>query len=50
MVICGSYMFEYSVSKDTEAGKNEQVHRKGGGNMEGSGTLMSNIDCLGIEN
>ena len=37
MVMCGSYMFEFSVSKDmTERGYNE-----GGGSREGSGTFMS---------
>ena len=36
MVICGSYMFEFSASKDIKS----MLHMKGGG-----GTFMSNIDC-----
>ena len=45
MVMCGSYMFAFSVSKDIIKG-----FIKGGGSREGSGTSMSNIDCQGIEN
>ena len=46
MVICGSYMFEFSVSKDMKS----MLHQKGGGNREGSGTFISNTSCQGIEN
>ena len=46
MVICGSYMFEFSVSEDMKS----ISHMKGGGNREGSGTFMSNTNCQGIEN
>jgi hypothetical protein len=49
MVMCGSNMFKFSVSKDmTKRGYN-----KGGGSREGTGTFMSNIDCqelkIGVE-
>ena len=33
-------MFEFSVSKDTKS----MLHRKGGGNREGSGRFMSNTN------
>ena len=46
MVICGSYMFEFSVSKDMK----KKGYNKGGGNKEGSGTFMSNTNCQRIEN
>jgi hypothetical protein len=46
MVICGSYMFEFSVSKDMKF----MIHRKGGDNREGRGLFMSNTNCQGIEN
>ena len=46
MVIFGSYMFEFSVSKDMK----EKGFNKGGGNREGSGTFMSNTHGQGIEN
>ena len=46
MVTCGSYMFEFSVSKDMKS----MFHMKGGGRREGSGSFMSNIDCQGIKN
>ena len=46
MLICGSYMFEFSVSKDMVS----MFHMKGGGNREGSGTFTSNTNCQGIEN
>ena len=45
MVICGSYMFEFSVRKDMKKGYN-----KGGGSREGSGTFMSNTNYQRIEN
>jgi hypothetical protein len=44
MVICGSYMFEFSISKDMKKKCN-----KGGGSMEGRDTFMSNTNCQGIE-
>ena len=46
MKICGSYLFEFNVSKDMK----KKGYNKGGGTMEGSGTFMSNTDCQGIEN
>jgi hypothetical protein len=46
MVICGSYMFEFSVSKDIKS----MLHVKGGSSREGSGTFMFNTNCQGIEN
>ena len=46
MVICRSYMFEFSVSKIMKS----MLHKKGGGSMKGSSTFMSNTDCQGIEN
>ena len=45
MAICGSYMFEFSVSKDIK-----KRYNKGGGSREGSGTFMPNTNCQGIEN
>jgi len=53
MVICGSYVFEFTVSKDM---KKSQVHwnscflRKGGGSREDNGTFMFNTNGQGIEN
>ena len=47
MVICASYMFKFSVSKDTEENKG---YKKGGVNREGRGTFMSNTNCQRIEN
>ena len=41
MVICGSYMFKFSVSKDMF----EFNVRKGGDGREGSGTFMSCTNC-----
>ena len=32
MVMCGSYMFEFSVSKDMKC----MLHKKGGGSREGN--------------
>ena len=46
MVRCGSYMFEFSVSKDMKF----MLHMKGGGSKQGNGTFMSNTNCQGIEN
>ena len=46
MVICGSYMFDFSVSKDMKS----MLHMKGVDNKEGSNTFMSNNNCQGIEN
>ena len=41
MVICGSYMFECSASKDM---KSSMLHMKGGGSREGSDTFMSDTN------
>ena len=41
MVICGSYMFEFSVIKDIE----KHITMNEGGNMEGSDTFMSSTNC-----
>ena len=41
MVICGSYMFEFSFSEDMKS----MLHRKGGGSRQGSDTFMSNTNC-----
>ena len=46
MVICGIYMFEFSVRKDMKS----MLHKKGRGSREGSNTSMSNTNCQGIEN
>ena len=40
MVICRSYRFEFSISKDMEKGYN-----KGGGNRQGSNPFFSNTNC-----
>ena len=43
MVICESYMFEFSVGKDmNQKGEKE--------NFNTSSSISSNIDCQGIEN
>ena len=47
MVICGSYMFEFSFNKDMIF---LRINNKGGGNREVSGKFMSNTSCHGIEN
>ena len=47
MVICGSYMHKFSVSKNM--GKKLRMI-KGGGNREGSGAFMSNTKYQRIEN
>jgi hypothetical protein len=46
MVICGSYMFDFSVGKDMIKKK---IYKRGG-SREGSGTLMSNTNHQEIEN
>ena len=46
MVICGSYMFEFSVNKYMK----KRGYNKGGGSREGNGTFMSNTNCQRIEN
>ena len=45
MVLCGSYMFEFSVSKDMKS----MIHWMGAGSREGRGTFMSKTNCQGIE-
>ena len=47
MVLCGSYMFEFSASEDM---KKEKVYNKGGGSREGSNTFILSTNCQGIEN
>jgi hypothetical protein len=47
MIICGSYKFEFSVSKDR---MDQKGYNKGGGSKEGSGAFMSNTNRRGIEN
>jgi hypothetical protein len=42
MVICGSYMFEFSVSKDM---RKEDIIRE----VAGRGTFMSNKNCQKTE-
>jgi hypothetical protein len=46
MVICGSYKFEFSVSKDMK----KNWYNMGGDSRENNGIFMSNTDCQGIEN
>ena len=46
MVICGSYMFEFSVSKDVI----KKGYNKGGDSREGSDTFMFSNNCQRIEN
>ena len=43
MVICGSYMHEFSVNKDMKK-KITIIIKKGGGNREGGGPFMSNTN------
>ena len=45
MVICGSYIFEFSISKDMK-----KKYNKEGDNREGSGIYISNTNYQGIEN
>ena len=46
MVICRSYVFEISVSKDMK----KKIYNKGGGSRECSGTFMSNTNYQGSGN
>jgi hypothetical protein len=46
MVICESYMFAFSSSKDMKS----MLHKKGGGSRDDDNTFMSNNNCQGIEN
>ena len=46
IVTCGSYMLEFSVSRDMKS----MVHKKGGGSREGSGTFMPYTNCQGFQN
>ena len=46
MVICESYVFEFSVSKNMKS----MLHNKEGGSRESSSTFMSNTNSQGIEN
>ena len=48
MVICGSYMHEFSVSKDMKK-RITMIKEKGGGNREGGDALMSNINYQKIK-
>ena len=45
MIIRGSSMFQFSVSKDMKKG-----YKKGCGSREGSGIIISNTNHQGIEN
>ena len=45
MIICGSYILEFSVSKDVK----RIGYNKGGGSREGSGIFMSNTNYQGIK-
>jgi hypothetical protein len=45
MVLCGSYMFRFSVSKDT----NEIIYMIKGGSREGSNTFIVNPTYQGIK-
>ena len=45
MVICGSYMLGFGVSKDTK----QKGYTKGGGNREGGGAIMSKTNYQRIE-
>ena len=45
MIICGSYMFEFSVNKDME-----KMYNKGSASRESSRTFMSNTNCQRIKN
>jgi hypothetical protein len=47
MIICRSYIFEFSVSKNM---KKEKGYNKEGGRREGSGTVISNTNCQRIQN
>jgi len=45
MVICGRYMFEFTITKDMKS----MLPRKGGASRESSDTFISNTNCQGIE-
>ena len=45
MIICGSYMFEFSVSKDIKS----MLHMKRGSDRKNNGTFISNTNCQGIK-
>ena len=45
MLICGSSMFEFIVSKNMK-----KRYNKGSGDRENSGTFMPTTYCQGIEN
>jgi hypothetical protein len=48
MVICGSYMFEFSVSKGMK--RILKIYKNiGGGSRKGNTTFMSNTNCQVIE-
>jgi len=48
MVICGSSMHEFSVSKDMK--KKTIIKEKSGGSREGGNAILSNTNYLRIEN
>jgi len=50
MVICGSYMFEFSVSMDMEKKNHTLQERRWQCSGEGSDTFMSFNNCQGIKN
>ena len=53
MVLCGSYMHKFSVSKDMKKTNNDKRRKEvvaREGNREGDGTFMSNTNYQRIEN
>ena len=50
MIVCGSYMFEFSVSKCLCVYIYIYKNKKENGSREGSGTFMSNTNCQRIKN
>jgi hypothetical protein len=46
MVICGSYIFEFSVRKEIK----KKGYIKGDGRRKGNGTIMSRNNCQNFEN
>jgi len=48
MIICGSYMFEFSVNKDMKK-LITMIKGRVGGSREGSNTIMSNSNCQRIQ-
>ena len=50
MVICGSYMHKFSISKDMKKKINNDNKEKGGGSRESGGPFMSNTNYQRIEN